>query len=157
MASNGPTKMKRGFLLGAVWLFAAARSWASADIAVQVTATKTGERALLQIGISNDSEKAVRISRNDLPWIIDSAMMIVPVVNQPDYEPMSEAFPIQDPISGVVTVQPRGGLKGTVDLFDRFPQLSRVRNREVIIFWYLPLKVIDAPPVPFGGYVRLQL
>jgi hypothetical protein len=153
-----------GVILGTIMTVAAlfhTWSWASGDapqLRVQAKVKQGSlERIVLVFSVQNLGDKDIKLYFADLPWGIQSTLILVPVTNDAAAERIPESRFIDDPGPNTVSIAPKEVLTGSINLLDRFPTLARkLKEHAVIVFWsYRPsLGDEDIPQV--SGSVILR-
>lgn len=99
---------------------------------------RQGDTLSLQVALSLDGDRPVRIDRLGLPWE-GSYALILAAAELPRGWPLRRGpFPIEDvtPSDIEVTLSPGKPLVGTVDLRQRFVDLaSAAHQSDIIVFW----------------------
>jgi len=96
---------------------------------------------ILDMTVKNVASKDVSIPDGYLPWD-RYAMTLVLVETDPSSTPLKQQLEIADPMPAKPRKLKTGeSMRGSIDLTDRFPQLSKVLQRaEVIVFWSYQLQ-----------------
>jgi hypothetical protein len=111
----------------------------------------------LQMRLTNEADDPVEMPAHQLPWSNAYSTLVVAVETDAPGTVLERSTPVDDPVVGMVTVQPRETLTGQIDLGARFPGLTAaLAERDVVVFWSWQLQPLDGQSGPrTGGWVLL--
>jgi hypothetical protein len=123
-------------------------------VTVEVTAAPA---RTLEVRVTNETPTPITVFRHSLPWSSAYSALLVAVKTDAPGTVLDRSRPIDDPIVGTVTIQPKETVTGEIDLDRRFPGLpDGLRERDVIVFWSHQLQTVDGDLLPrTGGWVLL--
>jgi hypothetical protein len=103
----------------------------------------------LRVELVLHGNDTIRMMDTDLPWGFRDNLLLVPVVLDKERTKLQEVYYIDDPIGNLITVEPGDRLSGTIYLFNRFPDITKVtKEHDVLLFWSYELQPIDGPALP---------
>src|SRR5262245_51383419 len=115
---------------------------------VVVDATVTSALAL-QMRLTNEAADPVEMPAQQLPWSNAYSTLVVAVETDGPGTVLDRSTPVDDPVVGMVTVQPHESLTGQIDLGARFPGLTAaLAERDVVVFWSWQLRPLNGQPGP---------
>jgi hypothetical protein len=123
---------------------------------VTIEVTATSARAL-EVRVTNETPTPITVFRHSLPWSSAYSALLVAVKTDAVGTVLDRSRPVDDPVVGTLTIQPKQTVNGEIDLDRRFPGLSDgLRERDVIVFWSHQLQTVDGDLLPrTGGWVLL--
>jgi hypothetical protein len=79
----------------------------------------------------------------DLPWGVQTSIVMIAVMVKRDYKIIQGSPYIDDPGPTKISLMPSGQIVGTVELARRFPRLPRIAMEDdLVIFWTYQAKTI---------------
>ena len=123
------------------------------DWRVTVSPRKTANGGWnLQMSIEYLGTKTVEVSYAELPWSWSYAMQVTAIEATLTGAQLPESFPVDDPPSGIVRVEPGQVLNGSVPLSARIPSLADdAKLRPIVVFWTFKFRGFRR----MGGWVEI--
>jgi hypothetical protein len=122
-------------------------------VRLQVTRSLVG-RPIVHVSLTNDASTPLDVYKSRLPWENRYSMILVAVEATSPHPVLKAPFPIDDPTPQRVRIESKETLKGTVDLEERFPGITRaLQSHEIVLFWsYQVRSVTDDVGERLGGF-----
>jgi hypothetical protein len=119
---------------------------------MEVKLERFGRDLALDIRLSSNLGKPIRVYQSSLPWAAWHSMVLVAVKANQNGHMLNRYTPIDDPSPTIVTLNPGAEMKGRIALNERFPDLSRtLREADVLVFWSYQLRPLDGAPLERQG------
>lgn len=121
---------------------------AAAGISV-VVRTRSAPDWFLDAALTNETPDPLTLYRHALPWVGYYSILLVALRLDPMGSVIERSTPVDDPVTGTVTIQPAQVLTGEILLRRHFPGFAAaLAERGVIVFWSCQLTPIDRAPLP---------
>ncbi len=128
---------------------------AGSPVELQVAAIpdKSGQFDL-HIRVQNVGQNSLPLFKAGLPWGNSRSMYLTAIQNR---APLAAPTPIDDPVSGEVTLKPGEMLEGDINLLGRFPKLTaELKEHDVDLLWTYQVVTTDGKVLQrLGGWVLL--
>jgi len=115
---------------------------------------KQGTHLVLHITLTSAAEKAVKVSRDELPWGTHYSMVIVAALA--GGRCLNRTRPVEDPPFDKISLDPDQPLIGDVDLETLFPDIRRaLKESDVQLFWAYEAPESLRIPHWSGGWISI--
>lgn len=114
-----------------------------------VVRTRSTPDWFLEFALTNETSEPLTFYRHALPWVGYYSILLVAVRLDSMASVLERSTPVDDPVTGSVTIQPAQVLTGEIILRRHFPSFAAaLAERDVIIFWSCQVTPIDRNPLP---------
>lgn len=104
---------------------------------------------VLAMRLKNVSSETMELYKSDLPWGIQSSLILGVATNTSDPRLIKPVFFIDDPGPSLILIRASEVTSGDIDLLRRFPNLSKeLRTRDLIVFWSYQAVLKDGEKTP---------
>jgi hypothetical protein len=104
---------------------------------------KSDSKVVVEFGLTNTSAYALEMYAADLPWGVQTSIVLLAAQVQGDRKIIQDSPYIDDPGPTKISIKPSEQIVGTIELARRFPKLPRIAMKnEVILFWSYQAKTI---------------
>lgn len=139
------------FMLLAALPNAGASDTKPAGIVVEL---KSGMHLVLHVTLTSAADKAVGVSRDELPWGTHDSMVIVAALA--GGRCLNRTRPVEDPPFDKISLDPDQPLTGDIDLETFFPDIRRVlKESDVQLFWAYEAPQALHIPRWSGGWILI--